>query len=46
MSTEPKLSAEASIRSFLGWIIAGAGFHIGWAVIQLIIDLIAKALAK
>lgn len=34
---------EASLRAFLGWIVAGMGFKIGWGLISLLADLIARA---
>lgn len=40
------MNAEASFRSFCGWIIAGMGLHIGWGLIGLVVDLAAKALAR
>ncbi len=40
------MDASVSFKSFLGWIIAGMGLHIGWGLIALIIDLAAKSVGK
>lgn len=40
------MNAEATFKSFLGWIVAGMGLHIGWGLITLIIELAARAVGK
>ena len=40
------MDIEASVKSFLGWIVAGMGFHVGWGLIQLIINLLSGAVGK
>ncbi len=40
------MNMEASLRSFLGWIVAGMGLHVGWGLITLVVELIARALAQ
>ena len=40
------MNIEASLRSFVGWIVAGMGFHVGWGLISLLIELAAKAVSK
>lgn len=38
------MNLEANLRTFVIAIIVGMGFHIGWAVIGLLVALIAKSL--
>lgn len=39
-------SGVACLHSFIGWIIAGMGFHVGWAIIAYLVSMVATALAK
>ncbi len=38
------MNAEASFKSFLGWIVAGMGLHIGWGLISLLVDMAQRAI--
>jgi hypothetical protein len=40
------MNVEASFKSFLAWIVAGMGLHVGWGLISLLIDFAAKAVSK
>jgi hypothetical protein len=40
------MDLEASFKSFMGWLVAGMGFHIGWGLIQLVINLLGSAVGK
>lgn len=39
------MSGKASIETFLWAIVVGMGFHIGWGLIALLINLAAKAVS-
>lgn len=38
------MNAEASFWAFIGWLIAGMGFHLGWGLISLLITILARAI--
>ena len=38
------MNFEANLRTFLVAIVVGMGFHIGWAVIGLLVAVVAKSL--
>lgn len=38
------MGTELSFRTFLYWVIAGMGVRVGWGLIQLLIDLLARAI--
>ncbi len=40
------MNPEPSFKAFLGWIVAGMGLHVGWGLIQLIIEMAARAVNK
>jgi hypothetical protein len=40
------MTVEASFWAFVGWIIAGMGFRIGWGLIGLLLDLLARAVGQ
>ncbi len=40
------MNVEVTLRSFVGWIVAGMGFHIGWGLISLLVEFAAKAVSK
>ena len=40
------MNVEASIKAFLGWIVAGMGFHLGWGLISLLFSMLASAVGK
>lgn len=40
------MSDKLSWKTFVYWIIAGMGLHIGWGLIALLIEFAAKAVGK
>jgi hypothetical protein len=40
------MSIEVTLWAFIGWIIAGMGFRVGWGLIGLLLDLMARAVSK
>jgi len=40
------MNIEVSFRAFLYWIIAGMGFHVGWGLIALLIDMAARSIGR
>lgn len=40
------MSPEISFRSFVWAIILGMGFHVGWGLISLLVDLAARAVGR
>lgn len=37
------MNMEASVKTFLGAIVVGMGFHIGWGLIAILFELGAQA---
>ena len=37
------MNAEASIRGFIAAVIFGAGFRLGWGLVGLVFDMLARA---
>jgi hypothetical protein len=40
------MNVEVTVVSFLGWIVAGAGFRVGWGIIGILIDLLSSAVGR
>lgn len=38
------MNPESTMKSFLGWVVAGMGLHVGWGLIALLIWFAAKAI--
>lgn len=37
------MNFEISFKSFVFWVIAGMGFRLGWGLVALVFDFVAKA---